>query len=153
MKKIKKRVKGPLKENKMISLLTNFKSHLVTLTKECNPWQLTNGLNITTKKRISKNIFVPIEDLGGVYNFKDNSFFINDIEFRFLKRKKTTRNKPELYLGAFLNKVFIYVSSLYPVKENVYNFDYKDVFYTLQIEKDNIKISRIDKQDETDKQS
>jgi len=68
-----------------------------------------------------------------------NTFYFDGITFKILQRKNKDKNKPDNYLGAFVEKQFFYISSLYPVltnnaNEQVYKFDYGGFFYVMRID-------------------
>ena len=65
-----------------------------------------------------------------------------DCIFYILKRKKTTPLKPENYIIAKLEGKDIYISSLYPIAENIYRIEYDFVIYILTMETDQCRIEK-----------
>ena len=75
----------------------------------------------------------------GKFRVINNKFRIGLTSFMIRKRKKVSENKPELYLIQI--NPFSYISSLYPVSNNIYQFDYNNAYYSLILDKDTVKIT------------
>jgi len=98
-----------------------------------------SSLNINIcHKKVKNNL----SNLSGTYILiSNNTFILDNIEFKILKRKKVSRYKTPEYLALFENKKFeSYISSLYLISDKnskiQYNFDYKSIEYILTIDLD-----------------
>ena len=79
---------------------------------------------------------------AGIYELKGNKFFIDGKSISFLKRKKNIiGSKTENFIHSISERT--YISSLYPVKENHYAFDYKNENFELIIDADNVIIKEV----------
>lgn len=101
--------------------------------------QFNSSLNINIcHKKVNNNL----SNLSGTYILiSNNTFILDNIEFKILKRKKVSRYKTPEYLALFENKKFkSYISSLYLISDKnskiQYNFDYKSIEYILTIDLD-----------------
>jgi hypothetical protein len=71
--------------------------------------------------------------IQGTYQISNNHLLKEGVTFLIKERKTTTPKKPKLYLST-IKPTFEYVSSMYPISENIYQIDYKGVKYKLILE-------------------
>jgi hypothetical protein len=91
------------------------------------------------KRSISKGA---IDIITGIYELIGNKFNIKGKTINILTRKKTTKGKPTKYIHSIAENV--YISSLYPLEDNHYNFDYKNRQYILTLEPERVIIKLLE---------
>jgi hypothetical protein len=93
------------------------------------------------KRSISKTL---INIIPGIYELKDMVFFIKKDGIRIKRRKNLIKNKPPLFMDLLID--YSYISSLYPLEDNHFLFDYinkdgcKKVQYVMTLEPDRVII-------------
>ena len=89
-----------------------------------------------------------IIQFSGNYTRQGKEFFNSDTNTTLIiaERKTTSPNKPPYFLLRKLaNNKRLYVSSLYPVTDSEYYFDYQGMKYKINLDKTNINVSKIEK--------
>jgi len=85
--------------------------------------------------------------LSGKHQRKNLKFYSQDCKFLLCSRSKTTPSKPALFLIAKpiikALKKDVYISSLYPVAQNLFELEYGGKRYTLKLASDWVTITPI----------
>ena len=108
-----------------------------------------SGENDTTRIRKKLNIMnTKIIQFSGNYTRQGKEFFnsVTNTILIIAERKHTSPKKtPYFLLQKLPNNKRLYISSLYPVTDTEYHFDYHGVKYKIHLDKVNINVSKIEK--------